>query len=103
MCRLDKAVAARIFHGRRSACMPPGADARISVALRASCIVWHATTEAFPASLKERKSMIPKPVLGVTLALVVVVGLALGQDLPIQFLKVKEVDQLLKQGRTVTF
>jgi len=47
--------------------------------------------------------MIPKPVLGVTLALVVGVGLALGQDLLIQFLKVKEVDQLLKQGRTVTF
>jgi rhodanese-related sulfurtransferase len=47
--------------------------------------------------------MFSKPILGVTLIFVVGVGLALGQDLPIQFLKVKEADQLLKQGRMVTF
>jgi predicted sulfurtransferase len=47
--------------------------------------------------------MIPKPVLGVTLVLLVGVELALGQDLPIQFVKVKEVGQLVKQGTPVTF
>jgi rhodanese-related sulfurtransferase len=47
--------------------------------------------------------MLSKPLLGVTLALVLGVGVAFGQDLPIQFLKVKEADQLLKQGRKITF
>jgi rhodanese-related sulfurtransferase len=47
--------------------------------------------------------MFPKSLLGVTLTLALGVGLALAQESPIQFLKVKEVDQLLKQGRQVTF
>jgi hypothetical protein len=59
--------------------------------------------ETSPAFLNEGNSMLPKTILGVTLAFVVGVGLALGQDLPIQFLKVKDVDQLVKQGRMVTF
>jgi len=47
--------------------------------------------------------MLPKPLLGVTLALALGMGWALAQERPILFLKVKEVDQLLKQGRQVTF
>jgi hypothetical protein len=100
--RANMAVA-RIFHGARRACMLPGPNARISIALEASCQAWHATTEASAAPLQERKTMFPKSLLGVTLTLALGVGLALAQESPIQFLKVKEVDQLLKQGRQVTF
>jgi hypothetical protein len=53
--------------------------------------------------IKEGHAMIPKLVLSATLALLLGAGAILGQDMPIEFIKVAEVSRLMQQGTKVVF
>jgi rhodanese-related sulfurtransferase len=47
--------------------------------------------------------MIPKLVLSATMSLLLSAGAALGLEMPIEFIKVVEVDRLMRQGAKISF
>jgi predicted sulfurtransferase len=61
------------------------------------------TLQTLAASDKESHPMRPKLVLSAVVALLLSTGVSLGQEVPIQFIKVAEVNQLTQQGAKVVF